>query len=88
EGEIQNQAGRPLSECSAGQRLKITRVRLQDQEALQYLARNGIRIGAVVTIVEKSPLDGQISLEIRRDRKQQTFSLGAAAAADIEARPT
>ncbi len=88
EGEIQNQAGRPLSELSAGQRLKITRVRLQDQEALQYLARNGIRIGAVVTIVEKSPLDGQISLAIRRGRTQQTFSLGAAAAADIEARTT
>jgi DtxR family Mn-dependent transcriptional regulator len=85
-GEILMPAGRPLSQCPAGQPLQITRVRLQDQEALQYLARNAIRIGAVVTIVDKSPLDGQISLEVRSGRKQHVFSLGAAASADIEAR--
>ncbi|MDJ0723122.1 MAG: metal-dependent transcriptional regulator [Desulfobacterales bacterium] len=88
EGEIQMPAGCPLSELPAGQPLLITRVRLQDREALQYLARNRIRIGAVVTIVEKSPLDGQISLTIRRGRKQHAFSIGAAVAADIEARPS
>ena len=88
EGEIQTSAGRPLGEWPAGRRLCITRVRLQDQRALQYLAQNGIRIGATVTIMEQSPLDGQISLQVHRGRKRQGLSLGPATAAEIEARET
>jgi DtxR family Mn-dependent transcriptional regulator len=86
EGEIQAGAGRPLSEIAVGRTARITRVRLQDEKALQYLACNGIRIGVTVRILEHSPLDGQVSLQIRRGREQHAFSLGAAVAADIEAR--
>ncbi len=86
EGDVQIQTGRPLGEWPTGQRLRITRVRLQDKEALRYLARNGIRIGATITILEQSPLDGQVGLQIHQGRKRHRFSLGAAAAAEIEAR--
>ena len=85
EGAVQTRAGRPLSELPAGPPLSITRVRLQDEKALQYLARNGIKIGVSVKILEHSPLDGQINLQILGSRKRRTFSLGAAVAADIEA---
>ena len=85
EGEVQIKAGRPLSELPTGQPLRITRVRLQDEKALQYLARNGIQIGTRVNILEHSPLDGHISLQIMGSRKRRTLSLGAAVAADIEA---
>ena len=84
-GEIRTHAGDPLSELPVGQTVRIMRVRLQDEAALQYLARNGLKIGETVKIVERSPLDGQISLEIRRGRKLQTLALGAMAAAEIEA---
>ncbi len=86
DGKIQILAGRPLNELPAGQPLEITRVRLQDDEALRYLADSGIRIGGIVKIVEQSPLDGQISLQIRHGRKVHTLSLGAAAAIAIEAK--
>ena len=85
EGEIRHQAGQALGELPIGPSLRITRVRLQDEKALKYLARNGIKIGAIVTIQEQSPLDGQISLQIRHGRKRRTVSLGASVAADIEA---
>ncbi len=86
EGQVRIKAGRPLSELPTGQPLRITRVRLQDEEALQYLARNGIQIGVTVKILETSPLDGQTSLQILGGRKRRVLSLGAAVAADIEAR--
>ena len=88
EGEIQVRAGAPLNELPVGQLLQITRVRLQDEEALRYLAVNGLRIGATVKIMEQSPLDGQISLQIRRGRNTIALSLSAAVAAAIEAEAT
>jgi DtxR family Mn-dependent transcriptional regulator len=85
EGEIHHPPGSPLTELPLGTVLEITRVRLQDESALQYLAQNGLRIGARFEIVEHSPLDGQVRLEIRRGRRHHTFSLGSAVAAAIEA---
>ncbi len=85
EGEVQIKAGRPLGELPTGQSLHITRVRLQDEKALQYLARNGLHIGASVKLLDHSPLDDQISLQIMGSRKRRTLSLGAAVATDIEA---
>lgn len=84
DGAIQASAGLPLSELPVGLAVRITRVRLQDETALQYLARNGLKIGETVTILERSPLDGQVSLQARRGRKRHQFSLGSAVAADIE----
>jgi hypothetical protein len=60
-------------------------VRLQDEAALQYLAQNGVKIGGSIKILEKSPLDGQVSLQVRRGRQLHVFSLGAVVAAGIEA---
>ncbi len=84
EGQIETPSGCPLSELSVGQTVRITRVRLQDDTALQYLARNGVTIGSTVKILEQSPLDGQISLQVRRGRQWRDLSLGAAVAAGIE----
>ena len=85
EGHIATDAGQSLNELPIGRSVRITRVRLQDAAALQYLAQNGLRIGETVLILERSDLAGQISLEILRDRKRHTFSLGLPIAADIEA---
>ncbi len=86
EGEVQAPAGIPLNELPVGRMVRITRVRLQDENALKYLARNGLKVGATVQILEQSPLDGQISLQVEHGRRPHTFSLGQGVAADIEAR--
>jgi DtxR family Mn-dependent transcriptional regulator len=85
EGAVKIPTGCPLNNLPAGQPLRITRVRLQDGEALRYLAANGVKIGATVKVLEQSPLDGQINLQIRHGRKVRTLSLSPAAAAAIEA---
>lgn len=85
DGEIRASAGHPLSELPVGRAVRITRVRLQDENALQYLARNGLKIGETVEILERSPLDGQVSLQVPRGRTFHQFSLGVTVAAAIEA---
>ena len=85
EGEIETPSGCPLNEVPVGQTVRITRVRLQDEAALQHLAQNGVKIGGTIKVLERSPLDGQVSLQVRRGRQLHVFSLGAGVAAGIEA---
>jgi DtxR family Mn-dependent transcriptional regulator len=86
EGEIRTPLGSPLTDLPADTPLQITRVRLQEEAALQYLAQNGLMIGVQCTIVEHSPLDGQVSLQLKRGPQRRSLSLGASVAAAIEAR--
>lgn len=84
-GKTRTCAGRPLSELAVGQSARLTRVRIQDETALQYLAQNGLTIGDAVTILERSPLDGQMRLQTRRGREIHEVSLGLQVVADIDA---
>lgn len=84
-GTIPKDAGHPLSELAVGSSARITRVRLQDETALQYLSQNGLTPGQIVTVVAKSPLDGQLTLGIPHEGGLHPFSLGPLVAACIEA---
>ncbi len=86
DGKLPSTGGHPLSELAIDSPARITRVRLQDETALRYLAQKGIAIGETVQILERSPLDGQIRLQLGRGQKGQTASLGqgVAAAIDVE----
>lgn len=86
DGEIQDGAGCPLSEVDVGRAVRITRVRIQDDDALRYLAENGLQIGASVDLLERSPLDGQLNLRIRDGCKRRPVSLGPKIAAHIDAK--
>lgn len=86
-GKIRTGAGRPLSELTVGRSVSLTRVRIQDEAALQYLAQNGLTIGKIVKIMERSPLDGQVRLQVRHGRRNHTVSLGLPVASGIDAKP-
>lgn len=83
-GKIQKSAGCPLSEVRVGRSVRITRVRIQDDVALRYLAEHGLKIGVTVDVLERSPLDGQLDLQIPGGHKQRTVSLGPKVAAHID----
>ena len=53
-----------LAEVSPGQTVVIRQVSDWDREQLRYLRKSGLVPGAAVTIVEKAPFDGPITLEI------------------------
>lgn len=84
-GEMPMGVGRPLSELAVGSSARITRVRLQDETALQYLSQNGLVPGQVVTVIAKSPIDGQLTLDILREENLHPFTLGPPAANEIDA---
>jgi DtxR family Mn-dependent transcriptional regulator len=85
DGTVRTVAGRPLSELAVDVSVRLTRVRLQDEDALQYLAQNGLTIGRTVKILERSPLDGQVRLQVRIGRRNHTVSLGLPVASGIDA---
>jgi DtxR family Mn-dependent transcriptional regulator len=83
-GKMHQGVGCPLSELQAGQSARIMRVRIQDDAALRYLAKQGLEIGVTIHVLECSPLDGQLDLQILDRRVRRTFSLGRQVAAHID----
>jgi DtxR family Mn-dependent transcriptional regulator len=48
----------------------VKRVSDDDGELLRYLAKNGIRPGVQVTLTERAPFDGPLTLRIGRSSVQ------------------
>jgi DtxR family transcriptional regulator, Mn-dependent transcriptional regulator len=61
----------PLSDCSGKKKITIRAVRNGSPSFLQYLSKNGVYIGATISILEKIEFDG--SLEIMIDGKKKVF---------------
>ena len=72
EGILPEIKGRPLAILKAGVRATLTRTTNQDPEVLRYLADHGLVTGRVVTVVERAPFDGPITL--RLDSSDQAAS--------------
>ncbi len=64
EGTIDETRHGTLSDLATGQRSRVMRVSDDDSELLRYLAKIGIRPGAVVTLAERAPFDGPLTLRI------------------------
>ncbi|MBK8250636.1 MAG: metal-dependent transcriptional regulator [Gemmatimonadetes bacterium] len=64
EGTIDETPLQTLADLGMGQRSRVTRVSDEDGELLRYLARIGIRPGVMVTIAERAPFEGPISLRV------------------------
>lgn len=64
EGTIDETPQQTLADLGTGQRSRVTRVSDEDGELLRYLARIGIRPGVMVTIAERAPFEGPISLRV------------------------
>lgn len=59
----------PLSELQAGQHARVQWVRDNDPELLRYLGQLGVRPGASLKILERSPFDDNLHLLIEGEKK-------------------
>ncbi len=64
DGRIHQSTARSLTECNPGDCVEIVRVRDRDPEALQYLGRLAMRVGAVLDVIEKQPFQGPLTLRV------------------------
>lgn len=79
EGSVEEPRLTPLAEVALGQRARVERVSDDDDALLRYLAELGLLPGAVVTLVERAPFDGPLTLE----RDGQRVVVGVVAARQI-----
>ena len=79
EGTIDETPLQTLADLGMGQRSRVTRVSDEDGELLRYLARIGIRPGVMVTIAERAPFEGPISLRVGK----ATVQVGPALASRV-----
>jgi DtxR family transcriptional regulator, Mn-dependent transcriptional regulator len=77
EGAIDERPHRSLVELAVGERARVTRVADEDPERLRYLATLAIVPGATVTVLERAPFDGPITLELRGMRRHVGPALAA-----------
>jgi DtxR family Mn-dependent transcriptional regulator len=70
DGVIDETRHERLSDLAAGQRSRVKRVSDDDGELLRYLAKIGIRPGVQVTLTERAPFDGPLTLRIGRSSVQ------------------
>jgi DtxR family transcriptional regulator, Mn-dependent transcriptional regulator len=64
EGWIEEVEGIPLAEVAAGQTVAVRRVTAGDPDRLRYLASVGLQPGALVTVLERQPFSGPLTLRV------------------------
>jgi DtxR family Mn-dependent transcriptional regulator len=79
EGKVASQPATSLLQCEAGRPVKVVRVVDQEPQFLQFLEKNGLTPGATITVEERDPGAGTVS--IRRGRN--TVMLGSSPAGKI-----
>lgn len=68
-------AERPLSELHCGETAAVARVLSQDGDHLRYLGGMGLYPGARVTVLELSPFDGPLLIEINGQQRMLAHAL-------------
>lgn len=64
DGSIDEPASTALAEVSVGRTVEIRRVDERDPERLRYLASLGLVPGVVVTLRDRQPFDGPVTVEV------------------------
>jgi DtxR family transcriptional regulator, Mn-dependent transcriptional regulator len=83
DGWVEEASLRTLADVVTGERVRVRRVQDEDAERLRYLAELGIRPGALVRILDKSPYDGPITLWIGVGGSGSTRGIGSGLAAQV-----
>jgi DtxR family Mn-dependent transcriptional regulator len=65
DGAVEELASTPLAVLDVGDTAEIVRVAEGDAERLRYLASLGLRPGAVVTVLDRQPFGGPVTVETR-----------------------
>ena len=63
DGAIEELASTPLATLEVGDTAEIVRVHESDPDRLRYLATLGLRPGAVVTVLDRQPFSGPVTIE-------------------------
>lgn len=63
DGSLPDSPGEPLAEMQVGDTATITRITNQQAEVLRYLAENKLMPGETVTLKERAPFEGPLTLE-------------------------
>jgi DtxR family Mn-dependent transcriptional regulator len=63
DGAIEELASTPLASLAAGDTAEIVRVSESDSERLRYLATLGLRPGVAVTVLDRQPFGGPVTIE-------------------------
>ena len=85
EGDVDETPLRTLLDVKAGQRCQVVSVEDEDADLLRYVAKLGLRPGAQVSIIERAPFDGPISLRV--EPNDGAVQVGPALAALIRVTP-
>jgi DtxR family transcriptional regulator, Mn-dependent transcriptional regulator len=75
DGQVVRQAGVPLSEVSINQVYILVRVLHQDQERLHYLGSLGLYPGTRVNVVERTPFNGPLLIEIEGEKHAMAYDM-------------
>jgi DtxR family Mn-dependent transcriptional regulator len=72
-----------LTATPVGESVRIARVRHTNAELLRYLDELGIRLETIITVVEKAPFKGPLSIRIGAQRQAPVRTLGINVADEI-----
>ena len=86
-GKMKAENYRTLLTTQVGDTVRIARVSHTDSELLRYLDQLGIGLDTIVTVVEKAPFDGPISIRVGPQRQAPIRTLGINVAYDIMVDP-
>ena len=64
DGVVPESKGQPLATLTTGTRATLTRTTNQDPEVLRYLGEHGLVPGRTVTVLQRAPFDGPLTLAL------------------------
>jgi DtxR family transcriptional regulator, Mn-dependent transcriptional regulator len=73
----------PLTELEMGCAARLARVHAQDGERLRYLGELGLYPGAQVTVLEQTPFQGPLLVEVNGEARMLAFDLAMALAVEV-----
>jgi len=86
-GKVKTDNYRSLGSTPVGESVRIARVHHNDAELLRYLDQLAIRLDTIVTVVEKAPFKGPLSIRVGAQRNAPLKTLGIDVADDIMVEP-
>jgi len=87
DGKVKADNFHSLTATPVGESVRIARVHHNDAELLRYLDQLEIRLETVVTVIEKAPFKGPLSIRIGPQRNAPIKSLGINVADEIMVEP-
>ncbi len=76
--------GLPLTELAPGRAARLRRVHAQDAQRLRYLGELGLYPGAQVAVLEQSPFQGPLLVEVGGQRRMVAFDLAVELTVELQ----